>query len=224
MKVFSTEPTKCYNWIYTISKNAQEYLHYQKQYVFLKAQYYFALWTLGSVSKNCYWDQEPCEWWLAMGQEGRGKRDGKYPCPCLLTPTQVPVPVHNQIGCQVAQEDNSGCMQWAHLGLFHFSVLTVHHGREAWSVVQSQSQWLQTYSKGKGLLLARCVPERVPAALPHCPAPFPWSGLRGPGFHINRKKSQRVAAKWWGHLMGASPLPKAKDGMTGAAKKRKQEN
>ena len=44
-KVFSVKPTKCYNWIYIISKTTEDYLYNQKQDVFLKVQHYVALRT-----------------------------------------------------------------------------------------------------------------------------------------------------------------------------------
>lgn len=190
MKVFSTEPTKCYNWIYTISKNAQEYLHHQKQYVFLKVQHYFALWTLGLGSENWYGDWLPCAWQVGVGgQEGRGKQFRQTARRCLLTPTQTPLFISK---LDVRQYKRTTlAVQDGHIGGM-FAPPAVHWGGETWGVAQ-RSRGRRPRAKATGSCWLPVCLQVTPAAHATLPGPFPTVRFRD--VLISKKSERKVGGQ-----------------------------
>ena len=107
-------------------------------------------------------------------------------------------------------------------GAFPFlvSLHTVRRGGEAWSWSSETAAVATDVEKRQQAPPAGhlCAWRWQSLFLPLPTTPFHCCIWGCPGFHENRKKSQRIAAKWWRQPMLAHHLPKAKDDMARAAK------
>lgn len=193
MKVFSTEPTKCYHWIYTISKNAQEYLPHQKQYVFFKGTTLFCPLDSGVGLWKLIWRLAACAWQVAMGlggQEGRGnKQERQTARHCLLTPTQTPLFISKLDIRQYKRTTLAGHMGTLGACPCVFAPPPVHWGGETWGVAQ-RPRGCRPRAKATGSCWLPVCLQVTPAARATLPSPFPT--VRSGDVPISKTSERKV--------------------------------